>query len=197
MEQRPDEAVPGVCQYDDQGPRHPTATGRRVPYQSQATEVHLRHFPRRGLRHPDSPGVLFTPAPPLQEPPQRCVGDLAPACGQQLLDTGDLETFGSEPLVDLVGPGCQSILGRYLHRPRTGYVHPHQAGELLFRRRGTVLPQTGLHGGRDVLADCRPGHADGRRYMPLATARLPSPYDFCDFHLWTPPCKPLLLLRLD
>ena len=41
---------------------------------------------------------------------------------QQLLNSGELKAAAGEPLVDLVGPGSQSVLGGPRSLP--GYSHP-------------------------------------------------------------------------
>ena len=154
-ERRPDEAVPRVGQDDDQRPDHPAAARRRVLYQTQTTEVHLRHLAGCALLHPYSRRTSPLPAPSLDEPPQRRVRDPAASARKQLMDTGHLQTVGGEPLVDLVRPGGEDLLGRYLHLPRARKTQPCQAGQLILTRSRTVPGQPRLHDRLDVPAHCR------------------------------------------
>ena len=47
----------------------------------------------------------------LDEPVQRGIRYWATSLRQQLLNSGELKAAAGEPLVDLVGPGSQSVLG--------------------------------------------------------------------------------------
>ena len=154
-EGRPDEAVPRVGQDDDQRPNHPAATRLRVLHQTQTAEVHLRHLAGCALSHPDSRRTSPLPAPSLDEPPQRRVRDPAAPARKQLLDAGHLQPVGGQPLVDLVRPGGEDLLGRYLHLPGARNTQPRQAGQLLLARSRTVTGQARLHRRIDVPADCR------------------------------------------
>ena len=84
----PDEAVPGVGQHHDQGPR-PAATARlRVLDQTQTAEVQLRHLSGRGLCHPDRAALAPLPVAPPDPPVRGRIRDTAAPGRQQLLDAG-------------------------------------------------------------------------------------------------------------
>ena len=89
---------------------------------------------------------------------------------------------GGQPLVDLVRPGGEDLLGRYLHLPRARNTQPRQAGQLLLARSRTVTGQARLHRRIDVPANCRARQPRTRCYLPLAHARLPAAYHFCYLH---------------
>ena len=79
----------------------------------------------------------------------------AASARKQLMDTGHLQAVGGEPLVDLVRPGGEDLLGRYLHLPRARKTQPCQAGQLILTRSRTVPGQPRLHDRLDVPAHCR------------------------------------------
>ena len=133
---------------------------------SQTAEIHLRHLAGRALSHPDSRGTPPPPAPPYDEPPQRRVRDPAAPARKQLLDAGHLQPVGSQPLVDLLGPGGEHLLGRRLNPPGARNTQPRQAGQLLLARSRTVTGQAHLHHRIDVPADCR-----ARQPVPVAICR--------------------------
>ena len=174
--------MPRVGQDDDQRPYRTAATRLRVLYQTQTTEVHLRHLAWCALLHPHRRGASSLPTPPTDEPPDRRVRDPAAPARKQLVDAGHLQPVGGEPLVDLVRPGDKDILGRRLHLPRGAQVQPHQAGQLIFTRNRAVSCQARLHPRPDVSTDCLPRQSCTASYLPLTLTGLPAAYHFCYLH---------------
>ena len=178
----PDEAVPGVTQHHDQGPRRAATARLRVLDQTQTAEVQLRHLSRRGVLHPDRAPAPAPPVAASDEPVQGRVGHLTPSGCQQLLNSGELQALDVEPPVDLVCPRAQQFLAGRLRLPRAGTADAGQPAELVLGGGRTLLDHAGLLRRRQVLPDRVPGQASPRGYVALAVPSLPAPYDFCDFH---------------
>ena len=149
----PQEAVPGVSQHHQQGPHRPPAAALLVLDVAQAAEVQLRHFPGRGVLHPHRSEAAPPPVAPLQESPQRRVGHNAAPQGQQFLDAGQLETVNGDPLVDLVAPGLQLLLGRSRFFLGTGPAQRRQLTELLLGGCWPFLAYAKFLRRRYILAD--------------------------------------------
>ena len=178
----PDEAVPGVGQYHNQGPHRVTAATLWVVDEPQAPEVHLGHVSGRTRLHPNRPWVVTTPVAALDEPAQGCVGHPAPTLSQQLLDAGQLQVIDGEPAVDLIGPGSEKVIGGCTCPSRAGSADRRQQAELFLGGSRPLLAYPHLPGRHHVFANCISGKSGPRRYVPLAAARLPASDDFCYFH---------------
>ena len=165
-----------------QGPRRPAAARLRVLDQTKAAEVQLRHLARRGVLHPDR---VAAPAPPVaagDEPVQRGIRYWATPLRQQLLNSGELQAAAGEPLVDLVGPGSQSVLGGHRSVLRPGTADCRQTAELLLGGPRSLAGYSHALGQRNVLPDGFPGQSRPCGYPPPAAARLPAADHFRNVH---------------
>lgn len=116
-EKRPDEAVAGIGQDDDQGPDQPPPATLRVPEHPETTEVHLCHFARCCVRHADCSVAILAPSSPGNEAAKRSVAHGAMMLLEQLLDAGHPQLVG-EPPVDLVSPGTEQAPRGHARRGR-------------------------------------------------------------------------------
>ena len=152
----PHETVPGIGQHHDQRPHRAVAAGLWVRRQSQASEVQLRHLTRCTLCHPNGPGIAPTPVAIRHEAMQRSIGHPTIPLRQQLQDARHLQPVDGEPLIDLVCPGNQLVLGWRGHRPRTGTTDRRQPIQLqVGGRRSLVRHAQPLRRG-DVSSDGLP-----------------------------------------
>ena len=179
---RPDEAVPRVAPDHDQRPDRAAPPALGVRDEAETAEVQLRDLARRPVLHAHGHRLPATPAAAGDEAPQRAVGDLAAALGQQLLDPRDLQALGRQPALDLLRPGRQQLLTRDRHLPRPRRTQRRQAGELLLTRLGTAGLEPGRLGRLDVAPHrlSRQSRASGD--PALAESRLPASNDLPDLH---------------
>ena len=171
----PDEAVSGVGQHHDQRPHRPAAARLRIEYPPQPTEVQFRHLSRRALLHPDRRTTAPLPVAPLDEAPQRRVGNPAALSLQQLLDARQLQTVDGEPLVYLLGPGNELAVNRPRRPPGTGTPDRRQPAVLLLGGGWAALAHASLQCRVHILANRLAGQSRSRCYVPLTAPSLPAP----------------------
>ena len=157
---RPDEAVPRVAPDHDQRPDRAAPPALGVRDEAEPAEVQLRDLARRPVLHAHGHRLPAAPATALDEAPQRAVGDLAAALGEQFMDPRHLQALGLQPALDLLRPGREQLLARYLRAARAGAAQRRQLGELRLTRLGA----TWLEPGRlDVAPHRRPRQLPCRR----------------------------------
>ena len=179
---RPDEAVPQVAPDHDQRPDRAPPPALGVRDEAEPAEVQLRGLARRPVLHAHGHRLPATPAAAGEEAPQRAVGDRAAALGEQFMDARQLQALGLQPALDLLRPGREQLLARYLRPARPGRTQRRQGGELLLTRIGTAGPEPGRLGRLDVASHrlSRQPRASGD--PALAEPRLPAADDFPDLH---------------
>ena len=174
--------MPRIAQHQDQGPHGAAAPGVGIVDQPQAAEVQLHHFARRSVLHADGRGIAPTPVTALDETLQRGVGNRAAPGRLQPLDARQLQPVPGQPLVDLVGPRGQLVLGGCLRPPWSGTADCCQMAELLLVRGSTVQGYAQPLRGRGVLANGVFGNTCTRCDLTPALAQLPAANDFQYFH---------------
>ena len=112
------------------------------------------------------------------------VYDPAAPTREQLVDAGQLQPVGGQPLVDLLGPGGEQIVGRRLNPPGTRKTQPRQAGQLLLARSRTVTGQAASMYLRTVARDSPVPVAICRWLMPDCQRRTTSVTSTLDTSLY-------------
>ena len=178
----PEEAVAGMAQHDDHGPDQLALSRGRVRNQAQAPEVGLGHLPRRGVLHAHRGTAQTGPAAPDDESPQGLVGHPAAASRQQLVDAGQLQPVPGEPLVDLVRPRFQQIVGGCNHPARAHLPDGRQTAQLLLAGNRPIPGDALRLRPRQVLGHRVPRQPGALRNLPAALSRLPAADQFSYFH---------------
>ena len=178
----PQETVARVAQHQDQGPYYTAAASLGIVDQTQATEVHLSHFPGRCILHPHRDPAGPSPVPAQNETPHRLVGHRTTPGQQQLVNAGHLQPVAGEPTVDLVGPRGQQLFVGRRRWPRPRLAHGRQAAQLVVSGSGAVSGNALRLGRGQVLAHRVPRCTRPRRNLAVSFARLPAPDDFLYLH---------------
>ena len=178
----PDEAVPRVAPDHDQRPDRAAPPALGVRDEAEPAEVQLRDLTRRPVLHAHGHRLPATPAAAGDEAPQRAVGDLAAALGEQFMDPRHLQALGLQPALDLLRPGREQLLARYLRAARAGAAQRRQLGELLLTRLGATWLEPGRLGRRDVAPHRHARQPRAAGDATLAESRLPAADDFPALH---------------
>ena len=179
---RPDEAVPRVAPDHDQRPDRAPPAALGVRDEAEPAEVQLRDLARRPVLHAHGHRLPATPAAAGDEAPQRAVGDLAAALGEQFMDPRDLQALGLQPALDLLRPRRQQLLARYVRPARAGAAQRRQLGELLLSRLGATWLEPGRLGRLDVAPHRHARQPRAAGDAALAESRLPAADDFPALH---------------